>query len=286
MFSKKPSMVPSPAEALPGRTERMVVPATHAVLGTRRQVRPFSARHPGYDLAEAYRVAALVHERRVARGERPVGRKIGFTNRRIWDEYGVYAPIWGHVYDTTLHELAAVSNGFPLAGLAEPRIEPEIIFGMRAAPRSAMDDAELLGCIEWIAHGFELVQSIFPGWAFTAADTVAAYGLHGALLVGRRVPVGADPARWKATLPAFGIELSCDGVPMEKGAGAHVLDGPVAALRHLIGVLEAAPQHAPLGAGEIVTTGTLTRALPVQPGQAWSTRLEGIELHGASVKFR
>jgi 2-oxo-3-hexenedioate decarboxylase len=256
------------------------------LLGTGRQVRPFSARHPGFDLATAYRVAALVHERRVARGERPVGRKIGFTNRRIWDEYGVYAPIWGHVYDTTLHELAALSGGFPLAGLADPRIEPEIIFGFSAAPQSAMDDIELIGCIEWVAHGFELVQSIFPGWVFTAADTVAAYGLHGALLVGRRVPVARDPARWKTTLPAFGIELSCDGAPMEKGSGAHVLDGPVAALRHLVSVLEGAPEQKPLGAGEIVTTGTLTRALPVRAGQRWSTRLEGIELPGASVQFR
>ncbi len=32
------------------------------------------------------------------RGERPIGRKIGFTNRNIWAEYGVYAPIWGDVY--------------------------------------------------------------------------------------------------------------------------------------------------------------------------------------------
>jgi len=257
-----------------------------AALGTGRQVRPFSDRHPGFDLPAAYRVAALVHERRVARGERPVGRKIGFTNRRIWDEYGVYAPIWGHVYDTTLHDLAAVSARFALAGLAEPRIEPEIIFGMSAAPRAAMDDAELLGCIEWVAHGFELVQSIFPGWVFTPADTVAAYGLHGALLVGHRVPVAAELARWRATLPTFNIELACDGESMERGCGAHVLDGPVAALRHLITVLEASPEHKPLGAGEIVTTGTLTRALPVQAGQTWSTRLSGIELPGATVHLR
>ena len=42
---------------------------------------------------------------REARGERPIGRKIGFTNRTIWAEYGVYAPIWGYVYDGTVREL-------------------------------------------------------------------------------------------------------------------------------------------------------------------------------------
>ena len=256
-----------------------------ALLGTGRQVRPYSARHPGFDLAAAYRVAAGVHRRRMLRGERPVGRKIGFTNRRIWDEYGVHAPIWGHVYDTTVHDLAAVAAGFPLAGLAEPRIEPEIVFGLAARPHAGMDDAELLGCIEWVAHGFELVQSIYPGWVFAAADTVAAYGLHGALLVGERIAMKPDVARWRSTLPAFDIELSCDGVAMERGAGSDVLDGPVSALRHLIGVLEAGGNQAPLGEGEIVTTGTLTRALPVRAGQAWSTRLQGVDLPGAAVRF-
>ena len=52
---------------------------------------------------------------------------------------------------------------FPLAGLAEPRIEPEIVFGLSRAPAQDMDDATLIGCVEWVAHGFELVQSIFPG---------------------------------------------------------------------------------------------------------------------------
>jgi peptide-methionine (S)-S-oxide reductase len=34
MFSRKPSSIPTAAEALPGRTERMPVPAKHFVLGT------------------------------------------------------------------------------------------------------------------------------------------------------------------------------------------------------------------------------------------------------------
>ena len=250
-----------------------------------RQLAPFSARYPGFELDDGYRVTAAMRGKRLARGERMLGRKIGFTNRTIWAEYGVYAPMWGYVYDTTVHDLAGLGV-FPLHGLAEPRIEPEIVFGLSRAPAQGMDDAALIGCVEWIAHGFELVQSIFPGWAFAAADTVAAYGLHGALLVGQRVAVAPDLSRWKASLPAFGIALSCDGASMEEGSGAHVLDGPLAALRHLVSVLEASPDQQPLGAGEIVTTGTLTRALPVQAGQTWSTRLDGIDLPGARVQFR
>jgi len=220
------------------------------------------------------------------RGERPVGRKIGFTNRTIWAEYGVWAPIWGHVYDTTAHNLADIAAGFSLARLAEPRIEPEVMFGMAAAPERGMDEAALLGCIEWVAHGFELVQSRFPGWKFAAADTVAAYGLHGALFIGERFPVASRRERWLATLPGFEIDLLCDGRVMDHGRASNVLDGPVSALRHLVDVLAADPGQPRLAAGEVVTTGTLTRALPVQPGQTWTTAPAGIDLPGARLRLR
>jgi 2-oxo-3-hexenedioate decarboxylase len=100
---------------------------------------------------------------REARGERVVGRKIGFTNRTIWAEYNVHAPIWGYMYQTTVHQLPSGGAETRLAGLAEPRIEPEIIFGLSAPPAADMDLPALIGCIGWVAHGFEIVQSIFPG---------------------------------------------------------------------------------------------------------------------------
>ena len=61
-----------------------------------------AGRNPGFGWDEGYAVAAEILKLRRARGERPVGRKIGFTNRNIWAEYGATAPIWAHVYDRTL----------------------------------------------------------------------------------------------------------------------------------------------------------------------------------------
>ena len=157
-----------------------------AVLETGRQIAPFSKANPDFSLDEAYRVTAAVRAKREARGERPIGRKIGFTNRTIWAEYGVYAPIWGYVYDRTVRDLTSDPHEVSLKGLAEPRIEPEIMFGLGAPPVPGMDEQELIGCIDWVAHGFEIVQSIFPNWSFQAPDTVAAYGLHGRLFIGPR----------------------------------------------------------------------------------------------------
>ncbi|MFI4996601.1 MAG: 2-keto-4-pentenoate hydratase [Hyphomicrobiales bacterium] len=256
-----------------------------SVLGTGRQIPPLSEAGARVDLAASYRVTAAVRRMREARGEVPVGRKIGFTNRTIWAEYGVFAPIWGYVYAHTVHDLAATGASFGLAGLAEPRIEPEIVFGLAKAPTPDMDEEALLACIGWVAHGFEIVQSIFRKWIFAAPDTVAAFGLHGALLVGVRHKVAPRGEAWLRTLSAFEIDLLRDGIVVDHGLAANVLDGPLSALRHLVGLLAQDPANPPLAAGEIVTTGTLTRAFPVLPGERWETRLSGIGLDPLAVRF-
>jgi 2-oxo-3-hexenedioate decarboxylase len=256
-----------------------------AALDTGHQISPFSARLSAFDLDDAYRVTAAIRQMRETRGEMPVGRKIGFTNRTIWTEYNVYEPVWGYVYDRTVHNLAEIGDTFSLMGLAEPRIEPEIVFKLASAPIPGMDETALLACIDWVGHGFEIVQSIFPGWKFSAPDTVAAFGLHGALLIGPRHSIAAHTGDWSRTLSTFEIDLKREGTVVDHGRAANLLGGPVSALRHLVDILSRGQVNPPLAAGEIVTTGTLTRALPVSAGETWTTDLTGVALDGICVRF-
>src|SRR5271157_3009775 len=78
-----------------------------AALDTCHQISPFSARLSAFNLDDAYRVTAAIRQMRERRGEMPVGRKIGFTNRTVWAEYG---PIWGYVYNRTVHNLAEIGG--------------------------------------------------------------------------------------------------------------------------------------------------------------------------------
>src|ERR1700687_1072273 len=89
-----------------------------AALGGAPQIPPFSSRPHGLSLDDAYRVTPLVRKMYEAGGAKALGRKIGFTNRTIWDQYGVYAPIWGYVFDCTVHDLAACETP-PLALVSE-----------------------------------------------------------------------------------------------------------------------------------------------------------------------
>ena len=246
-----------------------------------RQIAPISDRNPDFDVDAAYRVAHEITTLRESRGERRVGRKIGFTNRTIWPIYGVSGPMWGAMWDTTLHEIGDGLHTLPT--VPEPRLEPEIAFGLKSAPQAGMSDADLSGCIDWVSHGFEIVFSPFPGWRFSGADCAAAFGLHGALYLGPRLPITQSIID---QLPRFRIELEGPGGKRLTGCGADVLDGPLRALGYLLDTLATDNGAAPVGAGEVVTTGTLTDAAPILPGERWTTRLEGIELPGATITFR
>jgi len=83
----------------------------------------------------------------------------------------------------------------------------------------------------------------------------------------------------------FEIDLKRDGTVVDHGLGTNVLGGPVSALRHLIDLLARDQVNPALAAGEIITTGTLTRAFAVSVGETWTTELTGLALHGLCVRF-
>lgn len=250
-----------------------------------QQIKPFTKRYRNFDLSAAYKVAQFVHRAKLSHGATPVGRKIGFTNPRMWTKFGVHEPIWAFMYDTTVVHLASTNSTCALDKFSEPRIEPEIVFGFRAAPPTDASLGEVLDTIDWVAHGFEIVQSHFPGWRFEAADTVADCSLHGILLIGPPQPLRSLGRNLVPDLESFSLSLSCNGDFVESGIGSNVLGSPLAAIGHLVSVLKSQPDSPPLQEGEIVTTGTITTAHSIFPGEIWQSELEGISLPRLTVEF-
>ena len=242
-----------------------------------------SSGEQAFDLPAAWKVARELKRLRLARGETLAGWKIGFTNRSIWERYRVHAPIWGPVWGEGLVQLEGDSATLSLAGLCQPRLEPEIVFGFARTPQPGMDLEALRGCLAWVAHGFEIVHTHFEGWRFTAPDTVADFALHGRLLVGPRV----DVSHWTslgADLAALQLTLHEDGEMRDAGPGSVVLDGPLHALRHWLAEMAVHTPDWRVEPGHVVTTGTLTDAWPLQPGQVWRTGLEVPGVHGRGLR--
>ena len=281
--SKKLCMMsaPTPDDTVP---KDIVNPANIArevadAIATGAQITPFSMRGMPLELDVAYR---SVVDLRALRGGRVIGRKIGFTNRGIWARYGVSSPMWGDVLADTYAELAEKGQSVALLGLAEPRLEPEIALVLAKAPHADMDLAELADCVGWIAPAFEIVQSIYPGWQFDLTDCIVAGALHGRLLPGPRV---SGQSLDLEQLPEIAVTLFKNGEMVEDGVGANALDGPIHALAHLVALLETDPLNPPLAAGEIISTGTLTDAWPIAPGEIWSARYRGALELEISARF-
>jgi 2-oxo-3-hexenedioate decarboxylase len=238
----------------------------------------------GLSSGQAYAVAERLRALRIERGERPLGWKIGFTNRSLWARYAVDRPMWAPVWDSTLRQLDGNEGRLSLQGLCQPRIEPEVAFGLRAAPRAGMLLHELHDCIDWVAHAFEIVHTHFDGWRFTPPDTAADFALHARLFVGPHVPVQGWAAL-AADLSTLRVELLCDGEVKDRGEGRIVLDGPLQSLRTLIESMAAVTPHWQVQAGDVVTTGTITDAWPLAPGQRWNTHLSDARLSPLSLQI-
>jgi 2-oxo-3-hexenedioate decarboxylase len=249
-----------------------------------RLVPPFSARYPGLTADSGYAAARKLHAHRLAQGWKAAGRKIGFTNRTLWERYAVYEPMWGTVYDKTLISSQNNRATVSLGNLVQPRIEPEICFRMKARPPATKDPQALLDCIEWIAHSVEIVQCHHPEWKVTIADGTADNGLHGRLILGTPVAVERISGL-AAALPFLKVDLLKNQEKKDQGIGSNVLGSPLLALSFLIELLGKHPDAPPLEAGEIVSTGTLTDAHPVAPGERWSTDLHGFATRGLEIEF-
>ena len=256
-----------------------------AAFGTAQQLSRPSDEIQGFSLDDGYAVAHRMRDLRVARGEAVMGRKIGGTNPAMYHLTGATGPVWNFMYATTVHELPGGSGSFALGNFLQPRIEPELALHIARPPQPGMSEAELLDCIDRVSHCFELVHSPYSDWKVRGPDASAAYGLHQALLVGPWHDISTDRPAWAETLKTFAVTLIGSNGEERHGVGANALGSPVLALAAIVDDMRLHPDWTPVGAGEIVTTGTLTELLPVRPGDRWRTRISGAPLDGLDVTF-
>ncbi|MDE2430336.1 MAG: 4-oxalocrotonate decarboxylase, partial [Burkholderiales bacterium] len=193
---------------------------------------------------------------------------------------------WTTLFDSTVRFLDQPYTYQSLTGAIQPRIEPEVVFKLARTPSKEATIDELADCLEWMAHGIEIVVSPYPDWKFEAADAIAAFGLHGTLLIGEpRLLSTASRQHLGEVLANASVSLSCDGSLLSAGFGSNVLDSPLHAIWYLHELLKSQPHFPPLKEGEIITTGTWTDAYPVREGQSWGTAFSGIPLPGISINF-
>jgi 2-keto-4-pentenoate hydratase len=264
----------------------------HQLLDARansRLIPPLSSTAP-LTVADGYDIAKSLMDIRIAQGETLVGRKLGFSNTKIWSRYGmkeqISQPIWTPLFDSTLRYTEDNRGIQSLKGALQPRIGPELVFKLSHTPDPDASVDDMAECIEWMAHAFEIVTCPFPDWKFEMADSIAAFGLHGSLIIGEpKMLSAASRHSLGSVLANASLSLSCGDELRSAGFGSDVLGNPVQALWHLHQMLKEQPRFPALQAGELITTGTWADVFPVAAGETWTSAFSGVSLPGLTVSF-
>ena len=247
-----------------------------------------SGREPALDLPTAYAVEAHLVRLRRAAGHHTVGRKVGFANKAIWRALKLDTLVWAHMYDDTVQFAESNDGEVSLARFRAPKIEPEIVFKMRQPLGAGDHDATaVLGAVEWVALGFEIIDCMFADWKFQPADFVASYGFHAGLIVGQPLRAEADVIGTLCEqLPAFKIRLMKNGEAAAEGSGKNSLRSPALCIGELAAAIARQPGAERLEAGELVSSGTLTESQFIAPGETWTAIVEGIALPPLTVRTK
>jgi 2-keto-4-pentenoate hydratase len=242
---------------------------------------------PGFDLNAAYDVEETLKRFRGARGHKAVGRKVGYANKAMWRVLKLETLVWARMYDDTVHFSDGNSGTVSIAHPRSLKVEPEIVFGLKQPMEGDGSDARAaLEACDWLALGVEIIDCPFPDWKFQPSDFVASYGLHAALVVGERVQVHPDliPTLME-DLPRFKARVLKTGEFVEEGSGRNSLKSPALCLAELGAAIAKRFPAQPLGAGEIVSSGTLTSGHLITPGDLWTFEVEGLSLPSLTLRL-
>ena len=247
-----------------------------AALRGRHTVPPLSARHPGIDVADAYRVSLQLLRRREAAGERVIGKKIGVTSRPVQEMLNVHQPDFGFLTDA-MQVADGATLSLAAAGLIQPRAEGEIAFMLRSDLQGpGVTRADVLAATAWVAPCFEIVDSRIQDWRIRIQDTVADNASCGVFVVAAQ---HTDPAA--LDLAAAAMQMWKNDQPCGHGLGAAVQGHPAEAVAWLANTLGAF--GIPFKAGELILSGSLAPLVPALAGDRFTMHIEG--LGGCSIAF-
>jgi 2-keto-4-pentenoate hydratase len=214
--------------------------------------------------AQAYRVQLGCLARHLAGGERQAGWKVGLTNRRIQDQFGLHEPVLGFLLASGHRESGAA---FRTAELIAPGFETELCVTLGATlagPGVTREQAR--AAIAGAAPAFEIIENR-GDFAADVSLSLADNCQQRAFVTGPTVPL---PAGWR--LPETRVTVRIDGTEVEQAAGDEGVCDPLAAVAWLANKLAELDRR--LLAGMRVMSGSFTRQHPLRPGTRIEARFE------------
>ncbi|MEE8333686.1 MAG: fumarylacetoacetate hydrolase family protein [Alphaproteobacteria bacterium] len=235
-----------------------------------KSIRQLSEKH-SFSVEESYAIQASAFQRRLARGERQTGVKMGFTSRAKMIQMGLSDMIWGRLSDGMLVE---DGGAIDLKDYVHPRAEPEIAFLLGAPLEGAVTATEALAAVEAVAPAIEIIDSRYRNFKFSLADVIADNSSSSGYVLGAWENPEPD-------LSNLGMILEVDGRPVQIGTSGAILGHPARSLAAAARLSAEAGE--PLQAGWIVMAGGATAAEALSPGINVRNSVQDLGFVGFSV---
>jgi 2-oxopent-4-enoate/cis-2-oxohex-4-enoate hydratase len=246
----------------------------YEALSTGKTVTPLTSRGFEITIEDAYHIQQQMLSRRIAAGEKVIGKKIGVTSHAVMNMLGVHQPDFGYLLDGMVYN---EGESIEMSTLIQPKAEGEIAFLLKSDLQGpGVTAADVLAATEGVMACFEIVDSRITDWKIKIQDTVADNASCGVFVLGDQL---VDISNLDLAL--CGMVLEKNGEIVVTGAGAATMGHPVNAMVWLANTLGAL--GIALKAGDIVLSGAMGAMVPVKAGDSLRMAIGGIG--GCSVRF-
>lgn len=240
---------------------------------TGQSILPLTDVYPNLSVDEAYYIQLKQIEKKIENGAKIVGKKIGLTSKVMQDMFQVNEPDYGHLLDDMIH---LDGETLSLDVFLQPKLEFEIAFVLKNDLQGPdVTVFEVIQATDYIAPAFEVIDSRIKDWKIRFEDTVADNGSSAKAIIGGNPTPIED-----VDLANIGMAVYKNGKYIDSAAGAAVMGNPAKAVAWLANALS--NYGIALHKGEIVLSGALTAAIPIEDGDTFTADFDHIGSVSAS----
>jgi 2-oxo-3-hexenedioate decarboxylase len=220
-------------------------------------------------IGDAYKIQEMLIHRRIARNEKRIGMKMGFTSRAKMVQMGLSDMIWGRLTDRMMLE---DGGNLTFSSYVHPRVEPEVAFLLKKPISGPITPAQAMAAVEAVAPAIEVIDSRYENFKFSLADVIADNSSSSGIVLGAWRRPDTD-------LSNLGMVLELNGRVVQVGSTAALLGHPARSLAAASRLVAEAGET--LESGWIIMAGGATAAEAL--GQGVCARLTIQELGSVSI---
>jgi len=233
---------------------------------TKQPIEPIRTFFPNErDIDAAYNIQQLVTQKKLAKGAKIIGKKIGLTSFAVQKQLGVDEPDFGILTEDMLIK----NNGsISSENLMQPKAEAEIAFVLKEdLETDNLDIKQIKDAIDYALVAIEIVGSRIENWNIKITDTIADNASASHFVLGDEKIELTD-----IDLEECKMQLFKNGELVSKGTGKACMGNPLNAVLWLAQTMQKKMQ--PLKAGELILSGALGPMTDLQKGDKISTKID------------